>query len=340
MIRREVSHLENALATVKSSGLKMRCEAVLLRLEGWEVHEVCEDLGCSPRAVSAWTATFRNGGVELLCSEKKLGRPPIVQSEKMLLAKSIVAQSQSNKRPARGFDLCRRFQDRGILMCLATVYNLLHRLNFSYQTCRPVNPNQDQTVVKTWKEALPGVINTVQEANPGKILKVFFMDEARFGQQGIQCKQWSQVGDRPTRVRQHDYKNAWIYGAACAETGQSRFLVTTSVGIEFMQIFLADFSKSLGSGVHAMMILDNAIWHSSAKIKVPSNVTIHFQPSYSPEVNPMETLWDFMKDNFLCNQFYRNTKEIIEKGCEACKRVTAEIVKSVCHRNYVPSCAA
>lgn len=339
MNRDELSQIEKAFATATNPDIQKRCEALLMRGEGWTLQETAEELGCSRSAICEWSKIFREDGVEKLCSPSKVGRPRALNENQEQLAKSVIAQSQSASRPARGFELQARFNKRGICMSISTLYATLKRLDFSYQTCRPVHPFNDKAVMEAWKAQLPEKIKSVQAVHPDKILKVFFMDEARFGQQGILSRQWSPIGVRPERTRQMEFQNAWIYGAACASTGQSRFFVSTSIGIEFMQIFLNDLAKSLGRGVHALLVMDNAIWHKSPKLKVPKNITIHFQPKYSPELNPMENLWGFMKNNFLCNKYYTSLKEIIRKGCEACNKVSAEIVKSVCFRNYVASCS-
>lgn len=219
-------------------------------------------------------------------------------------------------------------------MSLSTVYANLHKNDFSYQTTRPVNPNRDEAQVAQWKVQLPEVLNEVAESQPGKILKLFFQDEARFGQKGTQSKQWATVGQRPTRERQDEFKNAYLFGAVCPESGQSHFLVATDADTTFMQIFLNNFSKTLGRGVHALLVLDNAPWHKTKSLKVPSNVTLHFLPPYSPDLNPTENLWDFMKDNYLCNKVTRGMNELIKLGVDACRRITAETIRSVCARNY------
>ena len=148
------------------------------------------------------------------------------------------------------------------------------------------------------------------------------------------AKQWSLVGMRPTRERQISYGNGWIFGAACPTTGQRHFLVSDDIGTGFMQYFLNTFSKTLGRGVHAILVCDNASWHTTSNLTVPKNVTLHFLPPYSPELNPIENLWAFMKSNYLCNKILRGGKEIIKAGVLACNKVTAEIVMSVCGGHY------
>lgn len=197
-----------------------------------------------------------------------------------------------------------------------------------------MNPNRDEAQVSQWKVQLPEVAREVKESHPGKILKLFFQDEARYGQKGTMSKRWALVGQRPTRERQDGFSNAYIFGAVCHESGQSHFLVATDADTTFMQVFLNNFSRALGRRVHALLVLDNAPWHKTASLKVPSNITLHFPPPYSPDLNPTENLWDFMKDNYLCNKVTRGVNGLIKLGVDACKRITAEIVRSLCARIY------
>ena len=321
--------IEFASATASDSELSKRCEAVALRLDGWILADVADEMGCSEKSVSRWTSAFMEFGIEGLCAISRTGRPPIISNEKLRVAKSVISASQSHDRPARGEDLQKWFSSKGIMMGLSSVYNTLHRLNFSYKSCRPIHPNRDNIAVEQWKVEFPKVLEEVQEQNPEKIIKVFFQDETRFGQQGILAKQWSPVGERPIRERQVSFGNGWIFGAACPQTGQKHFLVAEDIGTGFMQYFINTFSKTLGRGVHAVLVLDNAAWHTTSSLTVPKNVTLHFLPPYSPELNPIENLWAFMKSNFLCNKIFRSGKEIIKAGVSACKKVTSEMIMSV-----------
>lgn len=105
-----------------------------------------------------------------------------------------------------------------------------------------------------------------------------------------------------------------------------------------MQEFIDSFARSLGKNGHALLVVDNASWHRSSYLSIPSNVTLHFLPPYSPELNPSERLWKYIKSKFLCNRLYRDVEEIIQTGADAWRRISTEIVKSVCACNFIPTC--
>jgi len=63
--------------------------------------------------------------------------------------------------------------------------------------------------------------------------------------------------------------------------------------------------------------MDQAGWHSSAKLEVPDNITIVLFPPRSPELNPVENVWQFMRDNWLSNRVFTSYDDIIDHCCEA-----------------------
>ena len=63
-----------------------------------------------------------------------------------------------------------------------------------------------------------------------------------------------------------------------------------------------EISAAVAPGAHAVLMLDQAGWHMSAKLAVPANVTLLPLPPRSPELNPVENIWQFIRDNWLSNR--------------------------------------
>jgi transposase len=84
-----------------------------------------------------------------------------------------------------------------------------------------------------------------------------------------------------------------------------------------MALHLAEISQAVAQGAHAVLLMDQAGWHSSAKLKVPDNITIVLFPSRSPELNPVENVWQFMRDNWLSNRVFASYDDIVDHCCEA-----------------------
>lgn len=90
---------------------------------------------------------------------------------------------------------------------------------------------------------------------------------------------------------------AYIFGAICPKKGKGPGLVLPYCYTEATQEHLAEISNAVDPGAHAVLILDQAGWHVTPKLKVPDNITLMFLPPRSPELNPVENLWQFMRDN-------------------------------------------
>ncbi len=92
-----------------------------------------------------------------------------------------------------------------------------------------------------------------------------------------------------------------------------------------MATHLAEISKAVDPGAHAVVILDQAGWHMSAKLAIPDNITLLPLPSRSPELNPVENpgsspgqaIWQFMRDNWLSNRIFQSYEDIVALCCEA-----------------------
>ena len=84
-----------------------------------------------------------------------------------------------------------------------------------------------------------------------------------------------------------------------------------------MALHLAEISQAVARGAHAILLMDQAGWHSSAKLDVPDNITIVLFPSRSPELNPVENVWQFLRDNCLSNRVFKGYEDIVAHCCAA-----------------------
>ena len=84
-----------------------------------------------------------------------------------------------------------------------------------------------------------------------------------------------------------------------------------------MAAHLAEISASVDPGAHAVLMLDQAGWHMSAKLVVPDNITLLPLPPRSPELNPVENVWQFMRDNWLSNRVFKSYDDIVAHCCES-----------------------
>ena len=107
---------------------------------------------------------------------------------------------------------------------------------------------------------------------------------------------------------------------------------------EAMQQFLDRFAATIADDEHVVMVLDQAGWHDSRALSVPANVTLVALPPYSPELNPVERVWLYLKERFLSHRLLADYDAIAEAACNAWNRLLAEAgrIKSLCTYPWIP----
>jgi transposase len=109
----------------------------------------------------------------------------------------------------------------------------------------------------------------------------------------------------------------YIFGAICPARGTGAGLVMPRRTTEAMNLHLAEIAKAVAPGAHGVLLLDQAGWHTTKKLIVPANITLLPLPARSPELNPVENLWQFMRDNWLGNRIFAASEAILDHCCDA-----------------------
>ena len=91
-----------------------------------------------------------------------------------------------------------------------------------------------------------------------------------------------------------------------------------------MQLHLDEISRTVAKRAHAVVLMDRAGWHTTGKLDVPGNMTIILLPSRSPELNPVENIWQFMRQTWLSYRVFETYDAILEAGCEAWNRLVID----------------
>ena len=107
---------------------------------------------------------------------------------------------------------------------------------------------------------------------------------------------------------------------------------------EAMQEFLDRFAATIAADEHVVMVLDQAGWHRSGALRVPAEMTLVALPPYSPELNPVERLWLYLKERFLSHRLHADYDAIVDAACRAWNRLTAEVgrITSLCSYPWIP----
>jgi len=164
-----------------------------------------------------------------------------------------------------------------------------------------------------------------------------FEDEARIGQKGRVCHRWFRRGRRPPGPADQRYTFASIYAAVEPGADWAFALVLPEVSTRAMQEFLNRLAATLAEDEHVLLVLDRAGWHGANALVVPANITLAALPPRSPELNPVERLWLYLKERFLSHRLLEDYTAVVDAACAAWQRLTSEPgrVASLCSYPWI-----
>lgn len=147
------------------------------------------------------------------------------------------------------------------------------------------------------------------------------MADARIGQKNKLTRRWARRGTRPRAAHDQRTKWAYIFGAICPAEGKGAGLVMPWCDTQAMAEHLKVVSAEVAPGAHAILLLDQARWHVSKNLSVPDNITLVPIPPRSPELNPVENVWQFLRENWLSNRVFQSYDDIVAHCCESWKKL-------------------
>jgi DDE superfamily endonuclease len=161
------------------------------------------------------------------------------------------------------------------------------------------------------------------------------MDEARVGQKGRTGFRWWLKGERPRGLCDRRFEWAYIFGAVRPATGEDFALVLPVVSLAAMGAFLAAFAETIPADTHAVLVLDQAGWHSSRRLCGPNRITLVPLPAYAAELNPVERVWLHLREQFLSHRVLEGYEEIVTACCEAWNSLNAQRLRSLCNHPWI-----
>src|SRR5260370_22669241 len=146
-------------------------------------------------------------------------------------------------------------------------------------------------------------------------------DEGRFGRISRPKRCWAPPGIRPHVPSQVVRESVYIFAAVAPGAGLMTSLVLPSANTAMMNLFLEHVSQSF-ENYFIVMQVDQAGWHRSKELIVPANIRLIAQPAYSPEVNPVEHLWEDLREKYLHNPLFSSLESLVEVLCPSLNELT------------------
>lgn len=283
---------------------KRRLLAVKLVSHGEMTSGQIADLcGIARGHLFVWMKTVREQGLDALLERAKPGpqegicrgiKPAVIQELKGKLEASEFATVQQARRWLKKVHRIER--------PYASVWNWLKKFGGVLRVPRPSHSKKDPQAEQAFKEQLCEKLEALG-LEAGSRVKVWVMDEARFGLHTELRRVWTLRGKRPVVSRQIKYQWDYLYGALSLIGGEAHFAHLPGVNLEWDENYLRNLALTDKDAVH-VIIRDQAGFHlREGDLRLPSNARIVDLPPYSPELNPCEQLWDILKDD-LANRVF------------------------------------
>jgi DDE superfamily endonuclease len=164
---------------------------------------------------------------------------------------------------------------------------------------------------------LPTFIQEAQKDRmPDDHRPVMFMvqDEARFGRITSYRRCWAPHGIRPCAPHQIIRQYLSVFTAVAPQSGDMVSLIFPTCDTNMMTIFLNHISQQFPESFIVMQV-DGASWHHSHELQLPENIRLLFQPPYSPETNPVEHIWDDVREKHFSNRQFLSLDALQDHLC-------------------------
>lgn len=163
-----------------------------------------------------------------------------------------------------------------------------------------------------------------------------FQDEAGFGRINKPKRCWCKRGMRPSVPCHHIREYRYLYGAVSPADGEFFALVMPYTNTECMNLFLRELSRAYPED-YILLVIDNAAWHRSMALEVPDNIRLYPLLPYTPELNPIEMLWDEIREKGFRNEIFATLEHVIDRLCDQVRFLISrpERVASITRRRWL-----
>ncbi|TXN75914.1 IS630 family transposase [Methylobacterium sp. WL18] len=285
--------------------------------------------GVGLRAVRDWVVVFNAYGPDGLIGGKAPGARPLLNVKQRETLRALIEQGPMPAAHGvvrwRLVDLAQiLFEDHGVSVSEQTLSRVLRAMGYRKLSARPRHHAQDPDAILAFKKPFPARMAEIAQAVGGKPIEIWFADEARVGQKNTITRRWAKRGTRPAAPKDQCTASAYISHPEPVEgrcdlprPRQTAALVMPRCTTEAMALYLEEIAQVVAPGAHAVLLLDQAGWHTHKKFVVAANFTVLPLPARFPELNPVGNLWQFMRDNWLGNCVVKSYIDNLDHCCHA-----------------------
>lgn len=293
-----------------------RFRAIELRAKGWRVKDIAESFGLNPDSVSRWFVNYRRKGKKSLESRKAKGPKPKLSQEQL----TDLVGCLKHDALKYGFEtplwtcnelrllILNRFKKK---IHNSNVWRWLKRLKQSNQKPKSIAKEQDVRETRRWlREEWPKILAHARRWNA----IVYFQDEAGVSLIPYLGKTWGAKGKTPV-VRLTGHKGALSLSSAVSMSGEMLFRfemekVNAIIHVEFLSKLRMHHPNR-----KVIVVTDRAPIHTAGVVgkyveRNADKFAVYYLPPYSPELNPDELVWGYVKKNDLKAHSATDRKEL------------------------------
>lgn len=270
--------------------------------------------GISERCLQLWIKCFNDKGIDGITHRPRSGRPRLLKSEQIdqKILPVIDDPGSAGRHHWTAVSLSGWLKEhQGLQISYRTLVRYLHERDYARRIPRPMPSPPDKDKWIDEREAFAGKLKTLLE-DPS--VDVFFGDEAGFEGDPRPRQRWVKRGSRPTQDYHGGHVRRNVVGAVEPSTGRFVSLIVPHCDTEIFQVFLDTLGKEAPpkEGRRVCLVLDNASWHRTKRLEW-HHIEKVFLPPYSPDFNPIERLWQYLKSHQMAGYFTKYGNELEDK---------------------------
>ncbi|MBW8116918.1 IS630 family transposase [Streptococcus pseudopneumoniae] len=337
--KEEIQAIKTLLKDSSTAKYHKRLQIVLFRLMGKSYKEIIELLDCNQTTIWPTVKKYEEFGLDSLLQETRGGRNHAymtIEEEKAFLARHLKAAEAGEFVTIDALFQAYK-KELGSSYTRDTFYQLLKHHGWRNIRPRPAHPKKvdSQTIVASKNKI------SIQEekkkrfktSRPFRKVRLMYQDEAGFGRISKLGSCWAPMGVGP-HVHSHYIREfRYCYGAVDAHTGESFFLIAGGCHTEWINEFLEELSQAYPDD-YILLVMDNAIWHKSSTLEIPSNIGLAFIPPYTPEMNPIEQVWKEIRKRGFKNKAFRTLKDVMNQLQDVIQGLEKEVITSIVNRRW------
>ena len=303
--------LRDALKASTDSRQRDRMQAVQLATTGRHTHEeIAGLLGKARSTIQVWLDHYQAGQLTRLL-ERKTAPGKVSELQHPKIQADLQAGLQAGRWRTAGQIAAWLKQTHGLQRAAGSLYYWLGKVGGTLKVPRPAHTQQNPAAQAEFRAHLLKKLQALP-VPAGQPVKVWVADECRVGLHTLTRRCWGLRGQRVVVPKQQRYQWEYVYGAVEVVAGGTQFQFLPSVSLELSAGFLEQIAASDPTAEH-VVIWDGAGFHPTSKAaSLPARIHLLALPPYSPELNPVEGLWDQIKDG-LCNRVFA-TLDDLEAG--------------------------